>query len=172
MSMIQVEDCQTAADVIRVARERAARRREWDRRPAPPPEPPIKIEVIPTFSYPRTLKEIVEELTAYEEAERGPIKLSIKTIIEMTAQQFGVSPIDITSARRTQNIVVPRQLAMYLAKTFTGRSLPEIGRQFGGRDHTTVLHSVRKIDRILSDYPEGMLARKANQITGKLLWPK
>jgi chromosomal replication initiator protein len=53
------------------------------------------------------------------------------------------------SSRRTANVVRPRQIAMYLAKTLTLRSLPEIGRRFGGRDHTTVLHAVRKIETLV-----------------------
>ena len=53
------------------------------------------------------------------------------------------------SSRRTANVVRPRQVAMYLAKTLTLRSLPEIGRRFGGRDHTTVLHAVRKIENLV-----------------------
>jgi chromosomal replication initiator protein len=55
------------------------------------------------------------------------------------------------SSRRTANVVRPRQVAMYLAKTLTLRSLPEIGRRFGGRDHTTVLHAVRKIENLVSN---------------------
>ena len=54
------------------------------------------------------------------------------------------------ASRRTANVVRPRQVAMYLAKTLTLRSLPEIGRRFGGRDHTTVLHAVRKIEALVS----------------------
>ncbi|MFV2092005.1 MAG: helix-turn-helix domain-containing protein, partial [Hyphomicrobiales bacterium] len=50
-------------------------------------------------------------------------------------------------------VVYPRQVGMYLAKTLTSRSLPEIGRKFGGRDHTTVLHAVRKIERLLGEDP-------------------
>ncbi len=53
---------------------------------------------------------------------------------------------DILSSRRTATVVKPRQVAMYLSKALTLRSLPEIGRRFGGRDHTTVLHAVRKIE--------------------------
>ena len=56
---------------------------------------------------------------------------------------------DLLSSRRTANVVRPRQVAMYLAKTLTLRSLPEIGRRFGGRDHTTVLHAVRKIENLV-----------------------
>ena len=66
-------------------------------------------------------------------------------IQRMVARQYNVSRADLLSSRRTANVVRPRQVAMYLAKTLTLRSLPEIGRRFGGRDHTTVLHAVRKI---------------------------
>jgi chromosomal replication initiator protein len=59
-----------------------------------------------------------------------------------------VSRADLLSSRRTANVVRPRQVAMYLAKVLTLRSLPEIGRRFGGRDHTTVLHAVRKIENL------------------------
>jgi chromosomal replication initiator protein len=55
------------------------------------------------------------------------------------------------SSRRTANVVRPRQVAMYLAKSLTLRSLPEIGRRFGGRDHTTVLHAVRKIEGLVGN---------------------
>ena len=61
---------------------------------------------------------------------------------------FNVSRADILSSRRTANVVRPRQIAMYLSKMMTLRSLPEIGRRFGGRDHTTVLHAVRKIEAL------------------------
>ena len=61
-----------------------------------------------------------------------------------------MSRAEILSARRTANVVRPRQIAMYLAKILTLRSLPEIGRRFGGRDHTTVLHAVRKIEELVS----------------------
>ncbi|HJM60139.1 MAG TPA: helix-turn-helix domain-containing protein, partial [Alphaproteobacteria bacterium] len=54
----------------------------------------------------------------------------------------------MSSARRAQMVARPRQVAMYLAKQLTQRSLPEIGRKFGNRDHTTVMHAVRKIDQL------------------------
>ena len=57
---------------------------------------------------------------------------------------------DILSLRRTATVVKPRQVAMFLSKALTPRSLPEIGRRFGGRDHTTVLHAVRKIEGLVS----------------------
>lgn len=74
----------------------------------------------------------------------------IEQIQRAVANHFDVSKVDLLSARRTADIVRPRQIAMYLCKTLTSRSLPEIGRHFGGRDHTTVLHAVRKITLHLS----------------------
>ncbi|MEM7461221.1 MAG: chromosomal replication initiator protein DnaA [Pseudomonadota bacterium] len=73
-------------------------------------------------------------------------RVRIEDIQKVVARQFNVSKTDLLSNRRTRVIVRPRQIAMYLAKTMTPRSLPEIGRRFGGRDHTTVLHAVRKIE--------------------------
>jgi chromosomal replication initiator protein len=70
----------------------------------------------------------------------------IEDILKFVSRHYNVARTDILSARRTRTIVRPRQIAMYLAKTMTPRSLPEIGRRFGGRDHTTVLHAVRKIE--------------------------
>ena len=67
----------------------------------------------------------------------------------IVARHYNVSKQDLLSNRRTRTIVKPRQVAMYLAKMMTPRSLPEIGRRFGGRDHTTVLHAVRKIEDLV-----------------------
>jgi chromosomal replication initiator protein len=89
-------------------------------------------------------------------------RVKIEDIQRVVARHYSVSRSDLLSARRTANVVRPRQVAMYLAKTMTLRSLPEIGRRFGGRDHTTVLHAVRKIEHLvgndqgLSDEIEGL----------------
>ncbi|WP_438276752.1 chromosomal replication initiator protein DnaA [Nitrobacter sp.] len=79
-----------------------------------------------------------------------PRRIKIEDIQRVVARQYNVSRSDLLSSRRTANVVRPRQVAMYLAKTLTLRSLPEIGRRFGGRDHTTVLHAVRKIEALVS----------------------
>jgi chromosomal replication initiator protein len=79
-----------------------------------------------------------------------PKRVKIEEIQRVVARQYNVSRADLLSSRRTANVVRPRQVAMYLAKTLTLRSLPEIGRRFGGRDHTTVLHAVRKIENLVS----------------------
>jgi chromosomal replication initiator protein len=78
-----------------------------------------------------------------------PRKVKIEDIQRIVARHYNVSRGDLLSSRRTANVVRPRQVAMYLAKTLTLRSLPEIGRRFGGRDHTTVLHAVRKIENLV-----------------------
>lgn len=77
-------------------------------------------------------------------------RVRIEDIQKVVARQFNVARNDLLSNRRTRQIVRPRQIAMYLAKMMTPRSLPEIGRRFGGRDHTTVLHAVRKIEDMAS----------------------
>ena len=79
-----------------------------------------------------------------------PKRIKIEDIQRVVARQYNVSRADLLSSRRTANGVRPRQVAMYLAKTLTLRSLPEIGRRFGGRDHTTVLHAVRKIEALVA----------------------
>jgi chromosomal replication initiator protein len=81
---------------------------------------------------------------------RDPKRVKIEDIQKLVATHFNVSRADILSSRRTANVVRPRQIAMYLSKTMTLRSLPEIGRRFGGRDHTTVLHAVRKIEGLVA----------------------
>lgn len=75
-------------------------------------------------------------------------RITIEDIQKRVAEYYGIKISDMQSARRSQNVARPRQVAMYLAKALTSRSLPEIGRKFGGRDHTTVLHAVRKVEEV------------------------
>jgi len=82
-----------------------------------------------------------------------PRRIKIEDILRIVSRHYGVSKADLLSPRRQRSIVWPRQIGMYLAKQLTSRSLPEIGRRFNGRDHTTVLHAVRKIERELTDNP-------------------
>jgi chromosomal replication initiator protein len=80
------------------------------------------------------------------------VNISIESIIRVTGDYFSLSPNDIKGKKRSQNIVFPRQLAMYIARSITEFSTTEIGQDFGGRDHTTVMHSCQKIeDRIKLD---------------------
>lgn len=77
---------------------------------------------------------------------RSTVPMRVSEIQEVVCEAFGIDRVQLCAARRTAPLVRARQVGMYLAKTMTGRSLPEIGRRFGGRDHTTVLHAVRKIE--------------------------
>ena len=73
----------------------------------------------------------------------------IKDVQVVTAEFYGFSINDLRSIRRDFPLVRVRQVAMYLAKTLTEKSMPEIGRRFGGRDHTTILHAVRRIKALM-----------------------
>ncbi|MDB2610812.1 chromosomal replication initiator protein DnaA [Amylibacter sp.] len=77
-------------------------------------------------------------------------KVTIDEIIRKVTDHYGVNLTDMLSARRTRSIARPRQVAMYLSKKLTSKSLPEIGRRFGKRDHTTVIHAVKKIEELQS----------------------
>ncbi|MDX1402850.1 MAG: helix-turn-helix domain-containing protein, partial [Kiloniellales bacterium] len=75
-------------------------------------------------------------------------RVTIEEIQKRVAEHFNVRVTDMHSARRARAVARPRQVAMYLSKQLTTRSLPEIGRKFGGRDHTTVMHAVRKVEEL------------------------
>jgi len=77
-------------------------------------------------------------------------KLTIEEIQRKVAEHYNIRLSDLIGPKRVRNIARPRQVAMYLAKQLTPRSLPEIGRRFGGRDHTTIMHGVRKIEELMA----------------------
>ncbi|MBW3097630.1 chromosomal replication initiator protein DnaA [Pseudohoeflea sp. DP4N28-3] len=91
----------------------------------------------------------VEQLLGHLVGAGEPKRVRIEDIQRAVSRHYNVSKQELISNRRTRVIVKPRQIAMYLAKTMTPRSFPEIGRRFGGRDHTTVLHAVRKIEDLI-----------------------
>ncbi len=93
-------------------------------------------------------------------------KVTIESIQKATAEQFGLRLAEIKQKNNSRAIVYPRQIAMYLAKHLTEASLPEIGRQFGGKHHTTVLHSVEKIDEARKNDKD--LNRLINKLTEQL----
>ena len=74
--------------------------------------------------------------------------LSVRTIQRAVCQHYGVTFVDLMSNRRTRALALPRQVAVWLCRKLTTRSLPAIGQQFGGRDHTTMLHAARRIDEL------------------------
>lgn len=92
------------------------------------------------------VEHIIRDLMCSKE----PRRIKIDDILRVISRHYGVTRSDILSERRNRSIVLPRQVGMYLAKRLTARSLPEIGRRFGGRDHTTVLHAIRKIEKEIS----------------------
>jgi chromosomal replication initiator protein len=113
----------------------------------------------------RELEGALHRVLAYQQFNKSPIttdlaamvlrdstnnvdagRIKIEDIMKVIGRHFNVARADLLSPRRARTVVVPRQVGMYLAKKLTSRSLPEIGRRFGGRDHSTVLHAVRKID--------------------------
>ncbi len=93
-------------------------------------------------------------------------KVTIESIQKAAAEQFGLRLVEIKAKNNSRAIVYPRQIAMYLAKHLTEASLPEIGRQFGGKHHTTVLHSVEKINKARKDDKD--LNRLLNKLTEQL----
>ncbi len=95
--------------------------------------------------------EAIEKMLGHLVQSGEQKRVRIEDIQKVVARHYNVSKNDLLSNRRTRVIVRPRQIAMYLSKILTPRSLPEIGRRFGGRDHTTVLHAVRKIESLLSE---------------------
>ncbi|HEY6632289.1 MAG TPA: chromosomal replication initiator protein DnaA [Rhizobiaceae bacterium] len=95
---------------------------------------------------PQLTLERIDEILGHIYRTGEPKRVRIEDIQRIVSRHYNVSKTELLSNRRTRTIVKPRQIAMYLAKVMTPRSLPEIGRRFGGRDHTTVLHAVRKIE--------------------------
>ncbi len=90
-----------------------------------------------------TTRELLQDLLRANDR-----RVTIEEIQKRVAEHFNIRVADMHSARRARAVARPRQVAMYLAKQLTSRSLPEIGRKFGGRDHTTVMHAVRKVEQL------------------------
>ena len=153
------------AIVLRRA-EQAAQRFQGVHFPAPVIDYIARVVV----SHGRDLDGAVNRLVAANQLTREPItvplaertladlvrarearRVRIEDILRIVSRHYKVPRNDLLSSRRSRDVVRPRQIAMYLAKSLTSRSLPEIGRRFGGRDHTTVLHSVRKVEQLMRE---------------------
>ena len=95
-------------------------------------------------------------------------KITIEAIQRAVAEQFGMRVSDLKQKNNSRNVVVPRQIAMYLAKQMTEASLPEIGRQFGNKHHTAVMHPIAKIDdqRRTDKELQPMLNKAQGQLNG------
>ena len=107
--------------------------------------------LIRVVAYSKLVGKEVDETVAYEVLKdlivENQKKITVDLIQRRVAEYFEIRPSDMTAKRRTKNVVYPRHLAMFLSREMTSLSLPEIGEQFGGRDHTTILHAYEKIKK-------------------------
>lgn len=130
-------------------------------RPAPPQAAQASANRQKQMSAPaRAWFWIVEEINPCTRMGLADIQAAVE-------RHYGIAHVELISARRTAAVVRPRQLAMFLARHLTTHSLPVIGRKFGGRDHTTVLHAVRRIEALLSR--DKTLAEDLDAITRQIL---
>lgn len=160
MPAVQLREFSTGAEVIANARAVKARIAAY-RSPRAATLPPDSPKPAPSPSAPSSLECSLGtrepkwggngagsfSITQPEEPQQTVLP-TIAAIVHACAIHYGVTVFDICSHRRAAAIVRPRQVAMYLAKIGTLRSMPQIGRYMGGRDHTTVLHAVRKIEAL------------------------
>jgi chromosomal replication initiator protein len=96
----------------------------------------------------------------------GERRITVDEIQKAAAEHFGLKQADLLSERRTRAVTRPRQIAMYVCKQLTTRSYPDIGRRFGGRDHTTVIHAVKRIEELSAS--DDQIARDVEALTRKL----
>jgi chromosomal replication initiator protein len=90
----------------------------------------------------------------YPDLRRQTGAMTVAEIQERTAEAFGISVVALLSSSRAPAVAWPRQIAMYLARELTALSLPAIGQEFGGRNHTTVLHAYKRAARRISEDPD------------------
>ena len=95
-------------------------------------------------------------------------KVTIDLIQTLVCKFFKISKNEMLSARRSRYLVRPRQTAIYLAKILTSKSLPEIGREFSNRDHTTIIHSVKTIEKIKEKDPQ--MVENINKLKNQILY--
>jgi hypothetical protein len=114
------------------------------------PEPPRQVVIL------EELRRMTEQVNLLRQELRklGVVSINTEDILNAVCDFFPVSVMDIKSDRRQANVVRPRMIAMWLTKQHTQQSLPQIGKRFGGRDHTTVLHAVRRIDGLVRTDPD------------------
>jgi len=136
---------EAVATLADVERARDAHARLWSRVPAAPAKSRKPAQAAPhardwmPVASPNTIQE-----TPGAEALPKP-RITVSLIIQVVCDHYNLSRDELLSQRRNQSVVVPRQIAAYLAKIITTVSLTDIGRRFGDRDHTTIMHAVRKV---------------------------
>ncbi len=109
----------------------------------------IRLSAYSSISRRPITRELTEELFGSLAPEEQSI--SIDTVQKRVAEFFNLNTADLRSARRHKVVALPRQIAMYLGRKLTPASFPELGTRFGGKDHTTVMHAVQKIERLLNE---------------------
>ena len=97
------------------------------------------------------LRELAQDVLRDVFPQGEAAQVSIRRIQELVSERFSLSLEELCGDKRSQNIVYPRQVAMYLSRELTDSSLPKIGKEFGGRDHTTVIHANSKIARLIRE---------------------
>ena len=93
-------------------------------------------------------------------------RITVARIQGVVASFFGIPSFEMTSARRSRCVARPRQIAMYLSRELTPKSLPDIGRRFGGRDHTTVIHALRRVEELIKS--DGEFALEIEMLRSRL----
>jgi chromosomal replication initiator protein len=78
-------------------------------------------------------------------------ELTVEEILKKVSLHFNIKVSDIKSAKRVKAVVLPRQIAMYISRQLTSSSYPEIGDRFGGKDHSTIIHAIRKIEKLMEE---------------------
>ena len=120
----------------------------------------ININKIPNIS---ETKVVLKDLLNISEN-----KVTIDLIQTLVCKFFKISKNEMLSARRSRYLVRPRQVAIYLTKILTSKSLPEIGREFSNRDHTTIIHSVKTIEKLKENDPE--MVENINKLKNQILY--
>jgi hypothetical protein len=160
--------CRNAADAwARAAHVRTFRMQVWPpQRPAAPPVPPPgPAPALPVFPD-LDLVALRTRLLALA-PPASPGRIAVRRVLETTAEHFGLPVADLLSHSRKRPLCRRRQVAMFVARRLTGRSLPFIAFHMGGRDHTTILHGVRVVQaRIQAD--DGEMIAAVNQIIERL----
>lgn len=164
------DDCASGTEAIARSRKAHAWRREMLKVRAPEPQAARLEMTADVHELPAPLVSVSRPSTSAplpappQQRPVAPLDppnrylISVRHVIRATSERFGVAEMDLISDRREAIIVRPRQIAMYVAQRVTGKSYPHIGRQFGGRDHTTVLHAFRRVTAIIEGGDTRMLA--------------
>jgi len=129
----------------------------------------IRIVAYSSLTNKKITLELAEEALKDIISSDKPKKITVKLIKEVVSKEFNIKVEDFNSRKRTKSIAYPRQIAMYLTRELTDLSLPKIGEEFGGRDHTTVIHAYDKIteDMANNDDFKNVIDKLIKEITGE-----